>query len=311
MFDLALLGCGGSMPIADRYLTSLLVSYNRRMLLIDCGEGTQVSLKLLKWGFKHIDIICFTHYHADHVVGFPGLLLTIANSGREEPITIIGPPGLKKVVEGLTVIAPHLPYELDLIEVESEEIQCLKFSNFILNTLPVEHTMPCLAYGIEIERMRKFDRVKAEQEKIPIEFWNRLRKGEEIYFDGRLLTQDLVLGEARKGIKVCYSTDTRPVEALVDFIKDSEIFICEGMYGSDEYLAKAQENKHMIFSEAANLAKKGEVKELWLTHFSPSLLNPEDYIDNTRKIFSNTFLGQDRMIRTMNFSIENIERGDE
>lgn len=302
MLDIALLGCGGSMPIASRYLTSMLAAYNGRMLLIDCGEGTQVSLKLLKWGFKHIDTICFTHYHADHVVGFPGLLLTIANSERVETLTIIGPPGLTKVVEGLTVIAPNLPYELKLIELNIKEEHSIKIGNFTLNAQPVEHTVPCFAYSIEVERMRKFDRAKAEQENIPIELWNRLRKGEEISYKGRILTQELVLGEMRRGLKLCYCTDTRPIERLIDFIKDAELFICEGMYGSDEFLPKALENRHMLFSEAAGLAASGNVKELWLTHFSPSLLNPEDYLDNTRKIFQNTILGQDRMTRTLNFS---------
>jgi ribonuclease Z len=161
--------------------------------------------------------------------------------------------------------------------------------------------MPCFAYAVEVERMRKFDRARAEQENIPIEFWNRLRRGETINYNGRLFNQELVLGKARKGLKLCYCTDTRPIEPLVEFIKDAELFICEGMYGEDEYLPKALDNKHMLFSEAASLAKAGGVKELWLTHFSPSMLNPEDYVENTRNIFCNTILGEDRMTRTLSF----------
>lgn len=302
MLDIALLGCGGSMPIPNRYLTSLLVSYNGKMILIDCGEGTQVSLKLLKWGFKNIDIICFTHYHADHVVGLPGLLLTIANSGREKPLTIIGPKGLKNIVLGLTVIAPNLPYKLNLIELSSEEKSILKFNGFEIHTQNADHTLPCLAYCITIERVRKFDRAKAERLNIPMKFWNRLRNGETISHEGRILTYDLVLGEQRKGLKLCYCTDSRPIDALVDFIKEADIFICEGMYGDDENLIKAIDNKHMLFSEAADLAEKGRVKELVLTHYSPSLINPYDYIENAKRIFNNTILGEDRWTKQLNFS---------
>lgn len=302
MLDAALLGCGGSMPIPNRHLTSLLLSYNGKMILIDCGEGTQVSLKLLKWGFKYIDVICFTHYHADHAVGFPGLLLTIGNAGRTEPLTIIGPLGLKTIVDGLTVIAPNLPYELKLIELKDDKESSIKLDSIIINVLPVDHTVPCLAYSFTIERMRKFDRDKAEKEKIPMEFWNRLRRGEEVNYKGKLLTPDLVMGERRKGIKISYCTDTRPIEALTEFVKHSDLFICEGMYGDDEFLPKAIDNKHMLFSEAASLANDGEVKELWLTHYSPSLIEPLDYIESTREIFKSTFLGEDRMIKTLNFS---------
>jgi ribonuclease Z len=289
------------MPMANRYLTSLLVSYGGRMLLIDCGEGTQVSLKLLKWGFKSIEAICFTHYHADHVVGFPGLLLTIANSGREEPLTVIGPPGLREVVAGLRVIVPYLPFELKLLELKEDKAGFTAVGNFKLETQPVEHSMPCFSYKLEVERMRRFNREKAEKENVPMEFWNRLRKGEQIQHQGRILTKEMILGEERKGLKLCYCTDTRPVESLIPFIREADLFICEGMYGEDEYLPKALLNKHMLFSEAANLAQKGEVKELWLTHYSPSLMNPSDYIENTKRIFNNTFLGEDRMTTTLNF----------
>lgn len=303
MLDICLLGCGGSMPVPNRALTSLLISYNGKKILVDCGEGTQVSMKIKGTGFKAIDVICFTHFHADHTAGLPGLLLTIANSGRVEPLTIIGPKGLKQIVTGLMVIAPVLPYDINLFELD-ETISEINVFDMGINALMVEHTIPCVAYSVEIKRGRRFDAIKAKQNDVPVNFWGRLQKGEKITFEGKEYNEDMVLSEERKGIKIAYTTDTRPTEALVDFISGAELFICEGMYGDNEELPKAIENRHMLFSEAATLAKEGAVKELWLTHFSPSLNEPEKYLDNAKSIFQNTRLGEDRMCATLNFGKE-------
>lgn len=295
MLKVCLLGCGGTLPLPNRYLTALQISYNGRMILIDCGEGTQVSMKIAGLGFKYIEAVCITHYHADHIVGLPGILLTIGNSGRTEPLTIIGPEGLYEVIKGLGVLFPHLPYDLKLIEVDSKSsLQC-NICGFLIKTLAVDHGLPCLAYSVEILRNRKFDKAKAEKNKVPVVLWNKLQNGQQIEFQGKLFTSDLVLGEERKGIKICYCTDTRPMDAIAEFAEASELFICEGMYGDEESLPKALENKHMLFSESAHLAAKANVKELWLTHYSPSLNNPEDYLNKTVNIFRNTSLGYDRM----------------
>lgn len=305
MLDVCLLGCGGSMPTPYRYLSSLLLSYKGNKILIDCGEGTQVSMKLLGWGFKNIDVICLTHFHADHVMGLPGILLTIANSGRETPLTIIGPEGLSTVVMGLTVVSPYLPYSLNLIEVPSTENyyenKLFKLGDLDIFTLPLQHTSPCLGYSITINRNNKFNREKATQNNVPIKLWNTLQKGENINFEGKIYTPDMVLGETRKGIKISYLTDTRPLSSIIPFVKNSDLFICEGMYGEDEKLSNAIENNHMLFSEAATLAKKAQVKELWLTHFSPSLTNPDSFLSNASNIFKNTFIGQDRKVKTLKF----------
>lgn len=300
LLDICLLGCGGSMPVPNRALTALLVSYNGSKILIDCGEGTQVSMKIQGTGFKAIDAICFTHYHADHVAGLPGLLLTIANSGRTEPLTILGPQGLKEIVTGLMVIAPVLPYDINLIEIKEDTAEIVT-SQMTIRTLKVQHTIPCLAYSMEIRRSRRFDAEKARENNVPVKLWNKLQKGEKAEFEGREYNEDMVLAEARKGIKICYTTDTRPVKDLVNFIEDAELFICEGMYGNNEDLVKAQENRHMLFKEAAELAREGRVKELWLTHFSPALEKPEEYLKNASTVFENVKLGSDRLCKTLNF----------
>lgn len=277
MLDVCLLGTGGMMPLPHRWLSSLLIRYHGRMILIDCGEGTQIPLKMAGWGFKTIDTILFTHYHADHIAGLPGLLLTIGNSGKEEPLTLMGPPGLRKVVEGLTVISPELPYALRLIELSDIENTETSLSTIDIKSIPVAHTLPCLSYCIEFKRRNKFDVVRAKELRIPVSYWNRLQHGVIITLEGKTVSPEMVLGDMRKGIKVCYCTDTRPTEGLVEFIKDSDLFICEGMYGDEENSYKAMQKKHMMFSEAGLLAKQGSVKELWLTHYSPSLTKPEEY----------------------------------
>ncbi|MFL0196575.1 ribonuclease Z [Clostridium sp. WILCCON 0269] len=306
MLDVCLLGCGGSMPVPDRNLTSMIASYKGRKLLIDCGEGTQVSLKILGWKIGNIDVILFTHFHADHIAGLPGLLLTIANSGRLEPITIIGPAGLGQVVTGLRVIAPALPYDINLIEFHGSGQCSQKVGHFNINVVSVDHGIPCFAYSIVIERNRKFHKEKALKNKVPLAFWSKLQKGEEVKQGDSLYTPDMVLGHSRKGLKISYCTDSRPTEELMGFVKESDVFICEGMYGDGEDISKAIRYKHMIFSEAATIAKKAMVEQLWLTHFSPSMPEPELYLENAKNIFENTIIGQDRYVKSINFKEEDV-----
>lgn len=301
MLDISLLGTGGMMPMPGRFLTSLMARLNGRLLMIDCGEGTQVTLKQLGWGFKAIDVICFTHYHADHITGLPGMLLTIGNSGRTEPLTLVGPQGLKEIVEKLRCIAPELPYEISYIEFKSDSTEPFLVGDFCISWIHVEHLVRCAAYRIDIKRKGRFDVKRAEALELPKVIWSKIQKTGYAEFKGKTYTEDMIMGENRKGLSVCYCTDSRPVEKLVEFIKGSDLFVCEGMYAEDEKLPKAIENKHMLFSEAAGLAKRGGVSELWLTHYSPSLSAPESFIENATRIFENTINGYDRIFKTFYF----------
>lgn len=302
MLDVALLGTGGMMPLPDRFLTSLMLRLEGRMMLIDCGECTQVTMKQLGWGFKNIDVICFTHYHADHISGLPGLLLTIGNSARTEPLTIVGPKGLVKVYEGLKTICPELPFQVNIVELEPNE--SINISVFNINSLKVNHKITCYAYRVDVKRAGRFNVEKAVALNVPKKVWSILQKQPSAEFDGKIYTSDMVLGDDRKGLSVSYCTDTRPVDALPNFVKDSDLFICEGMYGEEEKINKAREYKHMLFSEAARIAKQGNVKEMWLTHFSPAMPFPEMYIKNAKNIFENTLLGQDRKSVSLMFENE-------
>lgn len=294
MLDVCLLGTGGMMPLPYRWLTSLMARYNGKSILIDCGEGTQIAMKEKGWSPKPIDIICFTHFHADHISGLPGMLLTMGNAERTEPLLLIGPKGLTKVVTALRVIAPELPFEIECMELTEAE-QTLSFDGFRIEAFKVNHNVVCYGYNIVIDRVGKFDVEKAKEQGIEQRYWNRLQKGETIETEQGILTPGMVLGPPRKGIKLTYCTDTRPTDSIVRNAKEADLFICEGMYGEPEKQKKAKEYKHMTFYEAATLAKEANVKEMWLTHYSPSLVRADDYMKDVRKIFPNAVAGKDGM----------------
>jgi Metal-dependent hydrolases of the beta-lactamase superfamily III len=308
MLDVCLLGCGGMAPLSGRRLTSLMLRQNGKMVLVDCGEGTQIGIRMLGWGFKAIDALCITHYHADHIAGLPGFLLTLGNSGRTEPFTILGPPPLAYVISALTVIAPQLPFDIILEELSDQCQNSKGLGDLIVKSIPMDHFIPCLAYNFELRRSGKFDVERADAYKIPKDLWGVLQKGSTVQFQGHTLTPDMVTGPERKGLKVTYCTDTRPNDALIEFSRKSDLLILEGMYGDNALMDKAAERKHMVFSEAAQIAGLSDSKELWLTHFSPSLKEPQEFLETARSIFPNTRIGADLMIGQINFSNEPFEQ---
>lgn len=303
MLDVCLLGTAGMMPQPHRWLTALMTRYNGSSLLIDCGEGTQIAMKEAGLSPNPIEVICFTHYHADHISGLPGLLLSMGNSDRREPVTMIGPRGLERVVNSLRVIAPELPFEIKFIELTEPE-ETIEVAGYILHAYRVQHNVTCYGYSIEIPRKGKFDEEAAKALKLPVQMWNPLQKGNTVTWEGKTYTPDMVMGKARKGIKVAYCTDTRPVERIVRFVKNADLFICEGMYAEPDKLQKAKQYKHMTFYEAAELAKQAQVEEMWLTHFSPSLVGAKSYMKQVRDIFPNAYLGEDGKTVELDFQEE-------
>ena len=300
MLDICLLGTGGMMPLPRRWITSLMLRYNGKSILIDCGEGTQLAIKEQGWSFNPIDVICFTHYHADHISGLPGLLLTMGNADRTEPVTMIGPKGLSRVVSSLRVIAPELPFDINFIELTENE-QTIEICGLVIEAFKVNHNVLCYGYSVKLNRQGRFMVEKAEENNIPKQYWSKLQKGEEIQYEGRILTPDMVLGEERKGLHIVYCTDTRPMPIIASKGVGSDLMILEGMYGEPDKIKKAKEYKHMTFYEAAELAREADTKQMWLTHYSPSLIRPEEYLEEVRNIFPRTIVAKDGRSIVLNF----------
>jgi len=299
MLDVTLLGTGGMVPLPGRFLTSLMARWGGKAVLVDCGEGTQVAIRAAGLGFKHIGALCLTHFHADHIAGLPGLLLSIGNAGRTEPLKIIGPRYVGQVVDCLRVIAPQLPFAVEYLEIEGDN-SAFALGDLTISAQLVEHRIPCYAYRLDLRRQPKFDVDKARRLNIPVEYWSVLQKGEPVALNGRKIAPSAVLGEPRRGIRLCYATDLRPADSLVEFVRRADLFICEGMYGDPGMLEKAMGYRHCLFSEAAEMAKRAEARELWLTHFSPSMPTPEDYHGVAAAIFPNVFVGKkDATLRFM------------
>ncbi len=293
MIDICLLGTGGMMPLPNRWLTAMMMRYNGHSILVDCGEGTQIALKEVGWSPKPIDCILFTHFHADHISGLPGMLLTMGNAERTEPLLIVGPKNVERVVESVRIIARDLPFSIEYKELTANEEE-FEICGLKTRAYKVCHNVTCYGYSFMLDRIGKFDTERAKAAGIDRSYWNRLQKGETIETeDGVVYTPDMVLGPDRKGLKITYCTDSRPTDVIVKNAEGSDLFICEGMYAEADKLDKAKEHKHMTFYEAADMADRAHVKELWLTHYSPSLPNPRAYAGEVRKIFDNTVVAKD------------------
>lgn len=292
MFEICLLGTSGMMPLPGRFLTSCMTRYNGAGLLIDCGEGTQVALRKRGFSCHDIDTILITHTHGDHVSGIPGLLLSMGNAERTEPVTIIGPKGTAAVVSALCIIAPDLPFEIRFIEL-TKAAESVELPQYTVEAFRVNHGVVCYGYSIVIRRQGRFIPEKAAANAVPMSCWNRLQKGQTIEENGVTYTPDMILGPERRGLKLTYCTDSRPAASITAGAADADLFICEGMYGEPGTEQKAKEHRHMTFIEAATIAKDANVREMWLTHYSPSLVHPEQFVERAREIFPNTVASRD------------------
>jgi ribonuclease Z len=299
MIDLILLGTSGTVPLPGRPLSALLARVGPELILFDCGEGTQVSMRDAGWGFKGLSAICLSHLHADHVAGLPGLLLTVGNAGRTEPLDIYGPIGSCAVVGGLRVVAPYLPFELSVHEIGDTD--GIRWNGAVLSALTVDHAIPCLAYRLHLPRGRRFQPERARALAVPIEHWRTLQNGEPVLVGDRTILPEDVLGPRRPGIRIAYVTDTRPTPALPAFLAETDLLVIEGTYGDPADAENAVTNKHLLFSEAAEIGRQAGARQLWLTHFSAKMSDPERYAQEATRILPAATVGFPGLMTSLAF----------
>lgn len=306
MVELTLIGTGGLRPLPDRALASVFLKCNGRSILFDCGEGTQSAAAKASVSLVNTDIIALTHFHGDHIFGLPGLLQTMQVMERKNPLVILGPEGISSALEPLFAAAGELPYEIKTVELCEKTVKLSSLapdfpSLAFLCPFETNHKVKSLGYCFTLERMGKFNPERAKELGVPVEKWSLLQKGQEVETESGVVTPFMVLGENRKGIKAVVTGDTAECDNLVKYSENADLLISEATFGENEQKELAEERGHMTFAVAAEIAKKANVKKLCLTHYSPRVVDPEEYLGNASSIFENTVCGFDGLKFNLEF----------
>lgn len=302
------------MPLPDRALTSVFLSYSGHSILFDCGEGTQTAARKSHISLMKTDLIALTHYHGDHIFGLPGLLQTMGCLGRTQPLYIIGPDGLEKVMELIVSMSGQMPFPIYALfpmeRSESKDFYSFRISDYIsewpgetsLTVFKTEHRVESCGYSFHVRRPGKFIPENAEKAGVPKRLWGTLQKGESIELDdGRVIYPDSVLGQERKGLSVVFSGDTSPCSNLIKASADADLLICDSTYGDSSHTVQAEKYGHSTFAEAAGVAKEAGVKRLWLTHFSQIMEDPDEFLNNAAEVFPDSVCGKDGLSVSLKF----------
>ena len=279
-------GTAGSVPTARRGLPALLLRAGGERILIDCGEGTQQQL-LRSVGLPDLGAIFLTHFHLDHWLGLPGMIKTFDLRARERPLTIYGPPGLKRLFALVRQVIGRTGYPLELVELEPHAE--IRFGSFLITPFAVKHRVEAYGYAfIEDDRPGRFD-VETARELGVREGpdFGRLQRGETV--GG--VTPEQVMGETRAGRRIVFSGDTAPCQAVEVFAHGAEVLVHEATLMEDE-LERARETGHSTAHQAAEIARDAGVKLLALTHLSTRYF-PRELRDEARAVFPNTIVPRD------------------
>ena len=320
MVDITLLGTAATMPTPERFTASTLLSCQGHSILFDCGEGTQIAARKQHLSLMKVDIICLTHYHGDHIFGLPGLLQTYGCLNRTEPLYICGPEGLSDALAPILALAGPLAFQIKTIEcrrsclphsIGTDTVICsFRPAEFIagwpseaeVSAFETVHRVASCGYRFSVSRPGKFDRDRAVNAGIPVRLWGTLQHGETVESgDGRIYRPEDVLGPDRKGLSVVITGDSAPCPGITTAAAGADLLICDGTYGSDDNLDQANKYGHCTFTGAADTAAEAGVNELWLTHFSQIMEDPEEFLPIAQNIFADTVCGYDGMGKTLHF----------
>ena len=303
--DIVFLGTSASAPTAGRAPTALLVRRGGDRLLFDCAEGTQRQLMRSSLGLPDLEEIYLTHYHADHTLGLPGLLKTFALRGREVPLTVYGPPGLRELFADLRRVFGKVAYPLETVEVRPGD--ALERDGYRILVFPVHHGVSAVGYAVdEPDRPGEFDAAAADALGIPFgPERGALQRGESVTIgDGTVITPDAVMGTARKGRRVVITGDTAPVETVRVLAEGADVLVHEATF-SEEERERAEDTLHSTAHQAAEIAAGAGVRLLALTHFSPRYFGSE-LLEEARAVFANTVAPRDFDVIEVPFA----ERGE-
>ena len=300
MIDITLLGTASLMPIPERALTSVFLSCGGRSVLFDCGEGTQTAARKAGVSLMKTDIIALSHYHGDHIFGLPGLFQTMFSMGRTEPLYITGPDGLMSALEPILTLTGFtsfkiIPFRLPREGLYLSELLGGRADGAKLTPFKTEHRVPSQGYAFTLDRAGRFMPDKAEALGVPRTEWKTLQRGRSVTVDGAEITPDMVLGEARQGLKFVFSGDTAACKSLINASKNADLLVCDATYAENEQAELAFEHGHMNFAQAASTALQAGTKRLWLCHYSQMIEEPTDYLENARGVFSRAECGVDGM----------------
>jgi ribonuclease Z len=289
--SVAFLGTGGAVPSARRNTASVLVARGGERLLFDCGEGTQRQMQR-SLGLVQVDAIYFTHFHADHFLGLPGLLKTYDLTEREKPLVIYGPRGLRDLFQSMARVIGRVGYRFELIELEPGD--SIPLENAEVHSFPVEHSARAFGYAlVEEERPGRFDPETAQRlgvRKGPA--FAALQRGESVQAAGGHVVQPgQVMGESRPGRTIVITGDTAPCHATVEAARGAELLVHDASF-SEEEAQRAADTGHSTVGQAAAVAREAEVELLALVHIS-SRYHVGKVLDEAREVFEPTVAPRD------------------